>query len=153
LHPGKSALLRCDQFVLGYMGELHPDLSGELEIPACWVFELDFDKLLEYAPRRIVTQTLPRFPAVERDLAIVVDRDFASQQVISWINNLGEPLIEHVEVFDQYLGAPIPDGKKSLAYKVSYRAEDKTLTDAEINGLHQNLVQRLRDTFGAEQRG
>src|SRR6266550_3561580 len=153
LHPGKSALLRCDQFVLGYMGELHPDLSGELEIPAGWVFELDFDKLLEYAPRRIVTQTLPRFPAVERDLAIVVDRDFASQQVISWINNLGEPLIEHVEVFDQYLGAPIPDGKKSLAYKVSYRAEDKTLTDAEINGLHQNLVQRLRDTFGAEQRG
>ena len=83
----------------------------------------------------------------------MVDRDFASQQVISWINNLGEPLIEHVEVFDQYLGAPIPDGKKSLAYKVSYRAEDKTLTDAEINGLHQNLVQRLRDTFGAEQRG
>jgi phenylalanyl-tRNA synthetase beta chain len=153
LHPGKSALLRCDQFVLGYMGELHPDLSGELEIPACWVFELDFDKLLEYAPRRIVTQTLPRFPAVERDLAIVVDRDFASQQVIRWINNLGEPLIEHVEVFDQYLGAPIPDGKKSLAYRVSYRAEDKTLTDAEINGLHQNLVQRLRDTFGAEQRG
>jgi len=135
------------------MGELHPDLSGELEIPAGWVFELDFDKLLEYAPRRIVTQTLPRFPAVERDLAIVVDRDFASQQVISWINNLGEPLIEHVEVFDQYLGAPIPDGKKSLAYKVSYRAEDKTLTDAEINGLHQNLVQRLRDTFGAQQRG
>jgi phenylalanyl-tRNA synthetase beta chain len=153
LHPGKSALLRCDQFVLGYMGELHPDLSGELEIPAGWVFELDFDKLLEYAPRRIVTQTLPRFPAVERDLAIVVDRDFASQQVISWINNLGEPLIEHVEVFDQYLGAPIPDGKKSLAYRVSYRAEGKTLTDAEINGLHQNLVQRLRDTFGAEQRG
>jgi phenylalanyl-tRNA synthetase beta chain len=153
LHPGKSAVLRCDQFVLGYMGELHPDLSGELEIPACWVFELDFDKLLEYAPRRIVTQTIPRFPAVERDLAIVVDRDFASQQVIRWINNLGEPLIEHVEVFDQYLGAPIPDGKKSLAYRVSYRAEDKTLTDAEINGLHQNLVQRLRDTFGAEQRG
>jgi phenylalanyl-tRNA synthetase beta chain len=153
LHPGKSALLRCDQSDVGYMGELHPDVSDELAIPASWVFELDLGKLLEYAPRRIETQTLPRFPAVERDLAIVVDRDFASQQVIRWINNLGEPLIEHVEVFDQYLGAPIPEGKKSLAYRVSYRAEDKTLTDAEINGLHQTLVERLRDTFGVEQRG
>ncbi len=153
LHPGKSAALRCDQSALGYMGELHPDLSDELDIPASWVFELDLDKLLEYAPRRIVMQTLPRFPAVERDLAIVVDRDFTSQQVISWIKDLGESLIEHVEVFDQYLGAPIPEGKKSLAYRVSYRAEDKTLTDAEINGLHQRLVKRLQDTFGVEQRG
>lgn len=153
LHPGKSALLRLGENSLGYLGELHPDLSEQLQTPPVWLFELDLEKLLEYAPRRIAAETLPRFPAVERDVAIVVDRDFASQQVVSWINNLGEPLIEHVEVFDQYLGAPIPDGKKSLAYRVSYRAEDKTLTDAEINELHQKLVQQLRNTFGAEQRG
>jgi phenylalanyl-tRNA synthetase beta chain len=82
----------------------------------------------------------------------VVDRDFASQQVIGWFQNLGESLIEHVEVFDEYVGAPVPDGKKSLAYKVSYRAEDRTLTDAEINALHQKLVERLGETFGAERR-
>jgi phenylalanyl-tRNA synthetase beta chain len=61
-------------------------------------------------------------------------------------------LIEHVEVFDQYLGAPVPEGKKSLAYKVSYRAEDRTLTDAEINELHQRLVDQLGNVFGAELR-
>jgi phenylalanyl-tRNA synthetase beta chain len=116
------------------------------------LFELDFEKLLQYAPRRITTRALPRFPAVERDVAIVVDRDFASQQIVSWIQNLGEALIEHVEVFDQYVGAPVPETKKSLAYKISYRAEDRTLTDTEINELHQSLVDRLGKTFGAERR-
>jgi phenylalanyl-tRNA synthetase beta chain len=87
-----------------------------------------------------------------RDVALVVDRDFASQQVIRWVENLGEALIEHVEVFDQYLGAPVPEGKKSLAYKVSYRADDRTLTDTEINELHQSLVEKLGKVFGAEQR-
>ena len=152
LHPGNSAGLLYGEAPLGYFGQLHPDAADRLELPTFFLFELDLEKLLEYAPRRISVCSLPRFPAVERDVAIVVDRDFASQQVISWIENLGEALIEHVEVFDQYLGAPVPEGKKSLAYKVSYRAEDRTLTDAEINELHQRLVDQLGNVFGAELR-
>jgi phenylalanyl-tRNA synthetase beta chain len=152
LHPGKSANLLHGESQLGYLGQVHPDIAQELELPSFFLFELDFEKLLEYAPRRITISALPRFPAVERDVALVVDRDFASQQVINWIKDLGEVLIEHVEVFDQYLGAPVPEGKKSLAYKISYRAEDRTLTDAEINVLHQRLVERLGETFAAERR-
>ena len=117
-----------------------------------FLFELDFTILLQYAPRRITVGALPRFPAIERDVALVVGRDFASEQVIRWIKELGEPLIEYVKVFDQYVGAPIPDGKKSLAYKISYRASERTLTDAEVNNLHQSLVERLGNSFGAEQR-
>jgi phenylalanyl-tRNA synthetase beta chain len=82
----------------------------------------------------------------------VVDRDFAAQQIVDYFNNLGNALIEHVEVFDEYSGAPIPEGKKSLAFKVSYRAEDRTLTDSEINELHQASVLGVRATFGAERR-
>jgi len=152
LHPGQSAQLMLNGVPTGYLGQLHPDTCEQLEVPTCCVFELDFEKLLEYAPRRIATHALPRFPAVERDVAIVVERDFAAQRVIAWIENLGEPLIEQVEVFDQYSGAPIPEGKKSLAYKVSYRAEDRTLTDLEVNTLHQSLIERLGATFGAERR-
>jgi phenylalanyl-tRNA synthetase beta chain len=152
LHPGQSANLRCRHSPLGYFGQVHPDIAQHLELPSFFLFELDFEKLLEYAPRRITISALPRFPAVERDVALVVDRDFAAQQVINWIKDLGEALIEHVEVFDQYLGAPVPEGKKSLAYKISYRAEDRTLTDAEINVLHQRLVERLGETFAAERR-
>jgi phenylalanyl-tRNA synthetase beta chain len=82
----------------------------------------------------------------------VVDRDFPSQQIVSWIKNLGEALIEHVQVFDQYLGSSIPEGKKSLAYKVLYRASNRTLTDSEINTFHQNLVEQIGKLFGAELR-
>lgn len=152
LHPGKAADARLNDLLLGYLGALHPDLAEELGVPPALVFELDLEKLLEYAPRRIVTQPLPRFPAVERDVAIVVDREFASQQIIRWVHALGDPWIERVEVFDQYVGAPIPEGKKSLAYRISYRAEDKTLTDMEVNDVHQRLVKRLGEVFGAEQR-
>lgn len=152
LHPGRSAVLRCKDEKIGYLGQLHPDLCDQLELPPVLLFELDFEILLEYAPRQITVHALPRFPAVERDVAIVVDRDFGAQQIVGWIKDLGEALIEHIEVFDQYLGAPIPAGKKSLAYKVSYRADDRTLTDAEVNLLHQNLVERLGKTFGAERR-
>jgi phenylalanyl-tRNA synthetase beta chain len=152
LHPGRSARLRRGETDLGYLGQLHPDVCDQLAVPPVFLFELDFEKLLEYAPRRITTSALPRFPAVERDVAIVIDRDFAAQQIVSWIQNLGEDLIEHVEVFDQYVGASIPEGKKSLAYKISYRADDRTLTDSEINELHQSLVDRLGKTFGAERR-
>jgi phenylalanyl-tRNA synthetase beta chain len=152
LHPGQSASVGLGEARLGYLGQSHPDYADRFELPAFFVFELDLEKLLEYAPRRIGVRSLPRFPAVVRDVALVVDRDFASQQVIRWVENLGEALIEHVEVFDQYLGAPVPEGKKSLAYKVSYRADDRTLTDTEINELHQSLVERLGKVFGAEQR-
>jgi len=152
LHPGQSAALALNGEATGCLGQLHPDICDEIEAPRCCVFELDFEKLLEYAPRRIAAHGLPRFPAVERDVAIVVDGDFSAQQVIGWIAALGEALIERVEVFDQYSGVPIAEGKKSLAYKVSYRAEDRTLTDSEINALHQSLVDRLGTTFGAERR-
>ncbi len=70
---------------LGYLGELHPDIAQQLELPSFFLFELDFEKLLKYAPARITINALPRFPAVERDVALVVDRDFASQHVIQWI--------------------------------------------------------------------
>jgi len=152
LHPGKSANLRHRGTHIGYLGEAHPNIAQQLELPSFFLFELDLEKLLEYAPRRITINALPRFPAVERDVALVVDREFAAQQVIHWIKDLGEALIEHVEVFDQYLGTPVPEGKKSLAYKISYRAGDRTLTDTKINELHQRLVEQLGNTFGAERR-
>jgi phenylalanyl-tRNA synthetase beta chain len=152
LHPGRAAALLCDEKKLGTVGQVHPDVSDELGVPPFLLFELDFEELLQYAPRRITARSLPRFPSVERDFAIVVEREFPSQQIISWIKNRGEALIEYVEVFDQYLGSPIPTGKKSLAYKISYRADDRTLTDTEVNTLHQGLVDQIAKFFGGEVR-
>jgi phenylalanyl-tRNA synthetase beta chain len=152
LHPGRRVLALVGDQRLGYVGQVHPRVSDQLDLPPFMVFELDLERLLEYAPRKISVRNLPRFPAVGRDFALVVERDFQSQRIISWINSQGEPLIEHVEVFDEYRGAPIPENRKSLAYKISYRAEDRTLTDAEVNELHQDLVAKISQFFGAELR-
>jgi len=152
LHPGRAAALSAHERKLGYLGQVHPDISDQLGLPPFLVFELDFEGLLQYAPRRITARSLPRFPAVERDFAIVVDREFPSWQIISWIKNRGEALIQRVDVFDQYLGSPIPEGKKSLAYKIAYRADDRTLTDTEVNALHQDLVNQIATLFGAQLR-
>ncbi|MGZ8519337.1 MAG: phenylalanine--tRNA ligase subunit beta [Candidatus Binatia bacterium] len=152
LHPGRAAQLHHQECRIGFLGELHPDVAEQLEVPQVYVFELDFEKLLEYAPRQMAVRALAKFPAIERDFAIVVERDFAAHRIIDWIGHLGESLIEHVQVFDQYIGAPIPDGKKSLAYNISYRAEDRTLTDSEVNPLHQGVVDRIGKEFGAERR-
>jgi len=90
---------------------------------------------------------------VERDMAVVVDESFQARRIIDWIKSLGHSLIENVEVFDHYRGANIPAGKKSLAYTISYRAEDRTLTDGEVQALHQELLSQMSGLFGAQLRG
>ena len=152
LHPGRAAALHLAGRKLGRLGQMHPDVCDAFGLPPFVAFELDFEGLLQYAPRQIAARSLPRFPSVERDFAVVVDRGFLSRQIVDWINNRGETLIESASVFDQYLGPPIPEGKKSLAYKISYRAEDRTLTDSEVNTLHQTLVEQIGELFGAQLR-
>jgi phenylalanyl-tRNA synthetase beta chain len=152
LHPGRAVALHSAGRKLGRLGQMHPDVCDAFGLPPFVAFELDFEGLLQYAPRQIAARSLPRFPSVERDFAVVVDRAFPARQIVDWIKNRGEPLIEAASVFDQYLGPPIPEGKKSLAYKISYRAEDRTLTDSEVNTLHQTLVEQIGQNFGAELR-
>jgi len=152
LHPGRAAALHAAGRKFGRLGQIHPDVCDAFGLPPFVAFELDFEGLLQYAPRQIAARSLPRFPSVERDFAVVVDRAFPSRQIVDWIKNRGEPLIEAASVFDQYLGPPIAEGKKSLAYKISYRAEDRTLTDSEVNTLHQTLVEQIGQMFGAQLR-
>lgn len=154
LHPGKAASLQfVDGSRMGYVGELHPDLCEELGLPSSLIFELDIEGLVQYAPRQLTVRSLPRFPSVERDLSIVLEDGFPAQRIISWIKEqFNHSLIEDVHVFDQYKGAPVPEGKKSLAYTISYRAKDRTLTDAEVNSLHRDLISRIGEVFGAQLR-
>ena len=153
LHPGKGASLEIAGSDVGCLGELHPDLCEELRLPSFFIFEVDFEKLLQYAPREFKVRSLRRFPSVERDLAVVLDDGFPAQRLVNWIKEqFNHSLIEEVQVFDEYKGAPVPQGKKSLAYTISYRAEDRTLTDTEVNALHGELVSRIGQVFGAQLR-
>jgi phenylalanyl-tRNA synthetase beta chain len=152
LHPGRSAELRRDDQKIGYMGESHPDVNDRFGLSPMMAFELDFEKLLQYSPRQIRARSLPRYPAVERDFALVVDQAVPSQQIITCINELGQNLIKGIEIFDEYRGDSIPHGKKSLAYKIFYRADDRTLTDDEVNTMHQQVLDHISKLFQAQRR-
>ena len=151
LHPGKAARLLIGGSPAGYIGQVHPDTAGRWDIPAnVYVFEIDFQSIIEAAQELPSYRPLPKYPAVERDIAVIVPTDVTSFSVQKTIESLKLAFIEDVRLFDYYEGAPIPDGKKSLAYTVTYRSFEKTLTDEEVNLLHKKIMDALKDRLGAE---
>jgi phenylalanyl-tRNA synthetase beta chain len=154
LHPGKAALVRVQGDPVGYVGGLNPQIAKVLDLESPpWAFELDFEKLESYASRRITFQPLPKYPTVVRDLAIVADERFEAKSVLDTIASCSDLPVESARLFDLYRGKPLPAGKKSLAYSIAYRAPDRTLTDDEVNRLHQSLIERVTRELGVELRG
>ena len=154
LHPGRSARIVIDGKTFGILGELHPAemLKMELSEP-CVLFELDLFQLITYVslPRQTI-ETPPKFPAIRRDIALVVSEDFPAERVQKTILELGSSLLESVELFDVYGGSSIPQGKKSVALACRYRGKDRTLTDDEVNRAHASLVEAAKGRLGAELR-
>lgn len=151
LHPGKSALLMVGGRQAGFMGQLHPDVSAAFDLPSdAYVFELNFEELLEVPVAGPKFVSLPRFPSVERDVAVIVREEEQAYSVLKAIESLKLELIEDVRLFDCYRGRPIPDGMKSLAYTVTYRSANRTLTDEEVNEVHGKVMDSLREKLGAE---
>jgi phenylalanyl-tRNA synthetase beta chain len=153
LHPGKSAALTVSDTIIGVAGALHPAHCAELGLSdTLWIFELDFTSLLDYAHAVTRYQPLPRFPVVVRDLAIVAHEELPAQAVIEAVSELAHPLIMDVRLFDLYRGDAIPAKKKSLAYSISYRAPDRTLTAVEVNSVHAQVVAHVVQTLEVEVR-
>ena len=154
LHPGRAARILLDGKAVGYLGELHPAEAARVGLNRpCVLTELDLVHLLAYGflPRQEVSAP-PRFPAVRRDLALVVDRDVSAARAIGAIRKSAPGLLESVEVFDVYEGESIAPGKKSMALACRYRGKDRTLTDEEVNRTHAELTERVRMQLGAELR-
>jgi phenylalanyl-tRNA synthetase beta chain len=154
LHPGRSAKVMLDESALGYLGELHPREAMERDLTEpCVAGELDLEKLKVYGftPRETI-EPPPRFPAVRRDLALVIDREFPAAAVVKTLQELGSEMLEDVAVFDVYEGQSVASGKKSVALALTYRAKDRTLTDEEVNRVHAALVEAARARLGAELR-
>jgi phenylalanyl-tRNA synthetase beta chain len=153
LHPGKAAAVEVSGSAVGVCGALHPEVAQAFDLPGeVWVGELDLLGLAHYVPRRVALRPLPRFPAVTRDIAVVVDEPFRAGEIVQEVRALGNPQIESVRLFDCYSGTPIPPDKKSLAYTIAYRAPDRTLTDEEVNVLHASVLERLTRRFRLELR-
>jgi len=149
--PGRTAELRVGEKRVGVLGQVHPRTAGEFGVDQdIYLFEIVLDDLLPLLEPVRRYEPLSRYPSVEEDLAVVVDGDLSAEQVRAHI--LGHPLVRSVRLFDEYVGEPVPQGKKSLAFSVSYQAKDRTLTDKDINKARSRIVDRLRKEIGAELR-
>ena len=149
-HPGKTAALMRGNKKVGVLGEVHPDVSENYGVDEnCYLAELNLDLLFEYAKTDKKYKALPKFPAVTRDIALLVDDEILVQEIEDTIRRAGGNLVEKVELFDIYKGAQIPEGKKSIAYAIAYRDEKKTLTDNDVNKVHDKILRSLEHKLGA----
>lgn len=154
LHPRATAEVRAgDGQHLGWVGELHPRTAKALGLPdGIQLFSLDWEALTRAAQLVPAYHGLSKFPATYRDLAVVVPRELRNEDVRQVILEVGRPLVEDASVFDVYSGAPIPEGKKNLAYALRYRADDRTLTDGEVSEAHGRIVEEVNRRVGAQLR-
>ncbi|MBI4186892.1 MAG: phenylalanine--tRNA ligase subunit beta [Chloroflexi bacterium] len=147
LHPNRQTAVVIGDRRLGTVGEVHPRVLEAFEIQeAACLFEINLTALLPFAAGRRLYQPVPRFPSVVRDLALVVDIRTPHQQVMNVLTSF--PLAEKVVLFDVYTGEQVPPGKKSLAYRVTYRSETHTLTDDEVSPVQQKILDKLSTELG-----
>jgi phenylalanyl-tRNA synthetase beta chain len=154
LEEGRAAMVLVQGTRVGTIGELRPAIQRALDLPApVVVAELSLDEIEAMPTRLVQHRPLPRHPAVSRDLAVVVPVHVTAAAIERAIHDLRVPWLRRAELFDVYEGAQVGPGRRSLAYGLVYQAEDRTLTDAEVNQVHAELVERLRTELGAEVRG
>jgi phenylalanyl-tRNA synthetase beta chain len=149
LHAGRTAELAAGRRVLGMLGELHPDVAARYDLPAAvYIADIDADELFALAAVAPRFRPVSRFPAVRRDIAVVVPRDLPSAHVEQVIREAAGAWLEAVGLFDVYEGAPVPPGRRSLAYALTFRAAERTLAAEEVETrmrvIHDALRARLR---------
>jgi len=152
LHPGKACKIMLDEKQLGWAGEVHPDIKEKFDLKNCaYVFEINLDLLSALALNsRIFFQELSKFPAVTRDAAFVIPEQTEADAMLDAIRQQKEDLLETISIFDVYKGKGLPEGTKSLGLRFSYRAADRTLTDAEAGAIHEKIVQKTVASTGAK---
>ena len=152
-HPGRCAALRIDGMQVGYLGQIHPLVAKNYDMD-CEVYclELNFAQLLQLRQPENTYIPLPKYPGVTRDLSIICEEAITVAQAEAAITSAGGKLLRNVKLFDIYRGAGVPEGKKSMAFSMELRADDRTLTDADSEGVMSKVIAALADQCGATMR-
>jgi phenylalanyl-tRNA synthetase beta chain len=151
LHPGRSARILLNDVPIGWIGELHPRLQQKYELPASvQVFELEVEPLLERGVP--VYQEVSNYPPMLRDLSVLVKENTPVQALLDGMNRAKQAQIRSIRLFDQYRGKGVPEGEKSLAFRVVMQDTSRTLTDEEADAIKAGLLQVLTANFGAKLR-
>jgi phenylalanyl-tRNA synthetase beta chain len=149
--PGRTALLEVGNRRVGVAGQIDPRLAARFEVRRdVFLFEMALDEVLSVAAERRAYQPLSRFPPVVEDLAVVVRRELPAEEVRAAI--LRHPLVVAAVLFDEYEGAPVAAGRKSLAFSITYQASDRTLTEAEVGRARSTILEGLSRELDAELR-
>ena len=151
-HPGRKAILSADGVKLATLGEIHPDVAERFDINRrVYLAEVDLDALMPLEKDFYGVKPLPKFPAVSRDIAVVVDEKVGAGAMMDAIRAAAAKTLEDVKLFDIYRGDRLGKGRKSVAYSMTFRASDRTLTDEEITATMEKILKALQ-AFGAELR-
>jgi phenylalanyl-tRNA synthetase beta chain len=149
-HPGRCAKIMCGEVKFGIMGELHPDVASKYSIGTkAYCCELKFEQIMQQADLKKVYKPLPKYPAITRDIALIVDEDTSVQEIKQTIVSNADKLLESVELFDIYRGQQVTEGKKSAAFTLVYRAQDRTLIDEDVVKVHGKVLTALEKQIGA----
>jgi phenylalanyl-tRNA synthetase beta chain len=153
-HPGRTASLWLSGRYLGIFGQIHPRLAAKEDLPPqSFGFELDLDEVLgQILDQEIRYQPFSSYPAVDRDLAFFCSIEVPASQLAQTIQHTGGALLESVELFDEYRGKNVPEGQRSLAFRLVYRATDRTLTDQDVEPVQQNIRETLKERYRVELR-
>ncbi len=152
-HPGRCALVTVDGVDVGYMGQVHPLVAGNYGIDAeVYCAEISLTKLFDLQQPEATYTPLPKYPTVTRDLALVCDEEVTVAQAETVIEASAGNLLRSVRLFDIYRGVGVPEGKKSMAFSLELRADDRTLTDADSEAVMTKVLSAVQEKLGASLR-
>jgi len=152
-HKGRCANVLWNGHVLGTLGEIHPNVLENFDLnERAYVADLHYNILLQIAREDKKYSAIPKYPAVERDMAVLVKDEITSMQIETIVKYIGGELLESVKMFDMYKGKQITEGYKSVAYELVFRAEDRTLIDEEVNKIFDKVLKALESEIGAQLR-
>lgn len=154
MHPGKTALFKKGRDVIATVGEVHPAVLSAYGITKpVYIFELDATIVMKYMAKDLKYKALPKYPATSRDLAMLVDVDVNAADIEKAMTKAAGQNLTQITLFDVYTGKQVEEGKKSLAFSLTFQSNDKTLTDAEIDPAIEKIVTKLQKDFNANLRG
>ncbi|HLO10928.1 MAG TPA: phenylalanine--tRNA ligase subunit beta [Pseudoneobacillus sp.] len=153
MHPGRTAEVLLEGKRIGFVGQLHPQVQKEKDLKDTYVCEINLRDVLQVENEPLKYLSIPRYPSITRDIALVVDQTKTAQELKSVILEAGGALLKEVHIFDLYEGDRLEAGKKSIAYSLKYFDPERTLTDEDVTKTHQQVLTALEEKTGAVLRG
>lgn len=149
-HPGRTAKLMIGDTDIGYLGEVHPEVADRFECPSrTYIAEMDIKAIIKHADMIRGYKPLPRFPAVTRDIAMIVSDEVLVKDIEAVLKQRGGKMLEEMRLFDVYRGEQVPEGMKSVAYTLTFRAPDRTLVEKDVNKTMEKILHGLKTILGA----